>query len=140
MLILGETLEFILPLAYLACFIVAYYGPNAEILGNVKNGYWTFMIVEDVLAPIQNLLLVLIVDVISFIAAVVFLHRKCNVNLIKIYNFLLQNYGLTFAIQIAFCLEHHFCTVPLGCAFDFTLKFDWVLDPEKWENITGIVQ
>ena len=41
-LVLSETLEFIMPLAYLSCFIVAYYGPNADVLGNVKNGYWHY--------------------------------------------------------------------------------------------------
>ena len=41
-LVLAETLEFIMPLAYMSCFIVAYYGPNANVLGNVKNGYWHY--------------------------------------------------------------------------------------------------
>ena len=41
-LVLAESLEIIIPLAYLLCFVIAYYGPNAEILGNIKNGYWQY--------------------------------------------------------------------------------------------------
>ena len=42
-LVLCETLEFIMPLGYMACFVVAYYGPNADVLGNVKNDYWQYV-------------------------------------------------------------------------------------------------
>ena len=42
-LVLAETLEFIMPLGYMSCFIVAYFGPNANVLGNVKNGYWQYV-------------------------------------------------------------------------------------------------
>ena len=36
-LIINESVEFIMPIAYVICFLMAYYGPNAEILGNIKN-------------------------------------------------------------------------------------------------------
>ena len=42
MLVLSESLEIIIPLSYLLCFVAAYYGPNADILGNIKNGYWQY--------------------------------------------------------------------------------------------------
>ena len=41
-LVLSESLEIVIPLAYLLCFVIAYYGPNADILGNIKNGYWQY--------------------------------------------------------------------------------------------------
>ena len=41
-LVLAESLEIVIPLAYLLCFVIAYYGPNADILGNIKNGYWQY--------------------------------------------------------------------------------------------------
>ena len=41
-LVLSECLEIVIPLAYLLCFVIAYYGPNAEILGNIKNDYWQY--------------------------------------------------------------------------------------------------
>ena len=42
MLVLSESLEIVIPLSYLLCFLAAYYGPNADILGNIKNGYWQY--------------------------------------------------------------------------------------------------
>ena len=41
-LVLSECLEIVIPLAYLLCFVIAYHGPNADILGNIKNGYWQY--------------------------------------------------------------------------------------------------
>ena len=41
-LVLAESLEIVIPLAYLLCFVIAYHGPNADILGNIKNGYWQY--------------------------------------------------------------------------------------------------
>ena len=38
-LVLSECLEIVIPLAYLLCFVIAYYGPNADILGN---DYWQY--------------------------------------------------------------------------------------------------
>ena len=37
--------------------ILAYAGPIVEVLGNVKNGYWQYKAVDDLMGPIQNLLL-----------------------------------------------------------------------------------
>ena len=31
-----ERIEFIVPLTYMVMLLMAYYGPNADILGNVK--------------------------------------------------------------------------------------------------------
>ena len=42
MLVLSESLEIVIPLSYLLCFLAAYYGPKADILGNIKNGYWQY--------------------------------------------------------------------------------------------------
>ena len=32
-LVMNEFLEFIIPLLFLVCFLAAYFGPNAEIIG-----------------------------------------------------------------------------------------------------------
>ena len=41
-LVLYETIEVIVPLSYMCTFTMAYYGPNADILGNVGNNYWHY--------------------------------------------------------------------------------------------------
>ena len=41
-LILNETIEIIVPMAFIGSFLMAYYGPNKNILGNVGCTVWKF--------------------------------------------------------------------------------------------------
>ena len=83
-LVLTEVLEFVCPIAYLACFVACYYGPNAEILGNVKNGYWQYQGVEDIDAAITNLYILIFIDLLSLIIPAVVLWLKYQINLTKV--------------------------------------------------------
>jgi hypothetical protein len=47
-LVIIETIEILVPLAYSVCYATAYYGPNARIMGGVKNNYWHNKEVEDI--------------------------------------------------------------------------------------------
>ena len=47
-LVLAELCEGLTPLAYAISFSMAYYGPNAELLGNIKSDYWHYEAVQDV--------------------------------------------------------------------------------------------
>ena len=47
LLLLAESSEIVLPLAYLLCFAASYYGPNALQLGNVKNSYWLYKVLVN---------------------------------------------------------------------------------------------
>ena len=138
LLVIGETLEIIIPLAYMACFMAAYMGPNAEILGNVKNGFWQYKSVEDPMNPIQNLLILVIFDSIMFLGVTVILYFCYHVNLFYVYIFIMKEYGPIFSIHIAYLMDQLFCMVAVACALDFTFQFDWWLHPEKWQNRTGI--
>ena len=134
-LVLGESLEIILPLAYLLCFLAAYYGPNAELLGNIKNGFWQFKAVDELWAPTKSLLFVVVFDSISFILAGIVMLCFCNMNLAHVYLHMMKEFGLILSIHHAYLLQHLFCLVTISCAFDFTFQFDWILDPEKWQEI-----
>ena len=39
-LVVSEMVEFMIPIFYLIVFIAAYYGPNANLIGNIRNSYW----------------------------------------------------------------------------------------------------
>ena len=125
-LALAEFLEIIIPLGYLCSFVAAYYGPNADILGNVRNSYWQYQEVTDVWIACCNLFLLLFIDSLSFVVSFMMLYFVSKINLIKVLLFLLSEYGLVFAIHQAFLLEYLFCTIAIACAFDFTLQFDWL--------------
>ena len=65
-LVINEIIEFMVPPTYLATLLLAFYGPYAEMIGNVRNGYWRF-------TPIEN-----INHTIEFVVMFFVINRKCN--------------------------------------------------------------
>ena len=47
-LLLNEFGELLTPIVFVLSIIVAYYGPNARIIGNVKNNYWPYEKIENI--------------------------------------------------------------------------------------------
>ena len=67
-LIQTERNETIIPLTYIAVMALAYYGPNAEIMGSVKLKIWHHQnVIDDMEAFAINVGLLAGVDFISFI-------------------------------------------------------------------------
>ena len=132
---IGETLKIIIPLAYLACFSIAYVSPNADILGNVKNSYWHFQAVDDLSAAVIKLLIIVAIESSIALISCLFLYFITNINVCHVYIFLCKEYGRFFTWQTAFILKYLFCWISISCAIDLTFQFDWLLDREKWENM-----
>ena len=66
-LILTERIEAIIPLTYVAIMAMAYYGPNAEIMGSVKLQIWHHdNIIQDFGAFATNILILFAMDFMSF--------------------------------------------------------------------------
>ena len=136
-MVLSGILEIILPIAYLLCFLAAYYGPNAGVLGNIKNDFWHFKALDDHWPTTEGLLLLTAFQTITFVLAGIFLYCSVNLNLFFVFLHIMKEYGLILSIHQAFLLEHLFCLITISCAFDFTFRFDWVLDPDNWQNIAA---
>ena len=79
-LLINEIVEFLTPLIFLITFIIAYYGPNATIIGNVQNNYWQYGCVENLLSYVSVILLMTIVDLSSAVISVCLLWRICKIN------------------------------------------------------------
>ena len=41
-LVINEMVECMVPITYLLCFTVAYFGPNSDLIGNIRNNYWQY--------------------------------------------------------------------------------------------------
>ena len=54
-LILTERVQIVVPLIFISTFLMAYYGPNAELIGNVKLTLWKYEAVTDVNELLKNL-------------------------------------------------------------------------------------
>ena len=84
-LILTERNETLVPLTYLAIMAMAYYGPNAEIMGSVKLQIWHHQnVIEDFGAFAKNILILFAVDFLSFIINGLLIWKFCNINLLKV--------------------------------------------------------
>ena len=62
---------------------MAYYGPNAEILGNVKLTLWHYHAVTDLKSYLQNIILLFFVDLSSAIIVGIILWTMCKINILK---------------------------------------------------------
>ena len=82
-LALKEYFELAIPLAYCASFVVAYYGPNANILGNVQNDYWQYKKVENVVDRLRNNGIFFVIDALRGVMFGLFLWRFCRLNMFK---------------------------------------------------------
>jgi hypothetical protein len=83
-LLLTETVEISAPIIYSVCFILAYFGPNAEVLGNIKNSYYHYNAVEDIWLSFQNLCLLMGIDLISILVTIGIIYKFVEVNCIKV--------------------------------------------------------
>ena len=104
-LVLNEHVEFVMPIAYLCCFVAAYYGPNGELIGNIKYGNWRFKAVTEVDLFYRNITELFLIDLSSAIICTIILWMACKINLLRAYYQLLKDHWQEMAVQTAFLLE-----------------------------------
>ena len=51
---------------------------------------------------------------------------SCQVDVFQIYLDMQKEYGLVFAVQQAYLIDHLFCSIVIGCVKDLTFQFDWI--------------
>ena len=101
-----ERIETIIPLTYILLTLMAFYGPNAEILGNIKLTVWHYQTpIEDIEIFISNVGLLLLIDLLSFIINGTLLWKFCKINVLKILQQLQNDFWLYMAIieAVIFC-------------------------------------
>ena len=100
-LTLTERIETLVPLTYMMCFAIAYYGPNAKILGSVKLDLWHFKPVLDIGNYMKNLFILFFVDFMSLVINGIILHASCNINIFKTFKKIQREFCLIMAVQQA---------------------------------------
>ena len=99
-LVLGESLEIFVPFSYLLTFLSAYYGPNAFILGNIRNSYWDYSEVDDVAAVIIVTLKMFSIDLGIGIVTGLILLLFCRINFLQEFCKFLKTYWAWIALRI----------------------------------------
>ena len=123
---MNEIVEVMVPLCYLVCFIMAYYGPNAHVIGNILNSYWHFSAVEDVGESIAYLCLFFFVDLLSLMTCTILLQMYCRINLYNVFVTLQNEFGWLFNVALATNINGYFAMNLISFATDLTFRFDWI--------------
>ena len=95
-----ELFELLVPLVYILSFVIAYYGPNAEIFGNVKNDYWQYEKVEDLSEKMNILAAFILIDSIRGGIFAISLWITCKLNMFEAYCTLVVKYGIMILVQL----------------------------------------
>ena len=100
-LVINEMVEVMVPITYLLCFLLAYFGPNAELIGDIGNSYWQFSAVEDVGGTILIVSIFFFVDLLSLVFSTFLLKRFCQISVYQAYIALQKEFSLMFNVVLA---------------------------------------
>lgn len=103
-LVINETVETMIPITYSLILLIAFYGPNAHILGDIQNGYWQYTAITDLGASLQNVGRFFICDFVSCILSFLLLFKCCNINTLLVYQRMQKEFWILFAAQQSYLL------------------------------------
>ena len=63
--------------------LLAYYGPNSEILGNIKFDCWQFQQIEDIGDVVIAIMTMFIIDSSSAVIGFFWLWKSCSINALE---------------------------------------------------------
>ena len=136
-LILAETIEGLVPLCYAIGLIMAYYGPNSKLIGNVGSGIWAYEKIDDIGRQLKVIFGMFGMDVLSLLLNSICLSKYGNVNLIQDFLKFLQKYWLLLAIKLGYDLMVYFAHNDINLAMDMTTEFSWITDEGRMNFING---
>ena len=103
-LVLGER-KSINTLTYMLLIIMAYFGPNAEIMGNIKLSIWQFQRpILDIDSYIFRVSVLMGVDLLSLVINGILLWKLCGTSIFKAFKKLQQSYWIFFAVAESYIL------------------------------------
>ena len=105
-LVLSETVELLVPLVYCSTLLIAFFGPNAQIIGNVSNGLWQYEKIDDVWEVISQVMQFFFFDLLSVAFSIFVLWKYCRINFIQVYCKMVNEFWLFMSIQLATILNY----------------------------------
>jgi hypothetical protein len=125
-LLLNEMVEAMVPLCYFVCFMMAYYGPNSEVIGNILNSYWQFSAVDDIGETVAYLCMFFFVDLLSLVICTILLQIFCQIKLYDVFLVLQNEFGWLFNVALVININGYFAFNLIAAANDLTLRFEWL--------------
>ena len=99
--VINEAVECTVPIAYLLCVLMAYYGPNATHIGDIKFRGWNSTAIENIYDSVFWLLLLTAVDFGSLMIGAILVKVFAGLNVFKMFAQLQSDAGLLLAIDQA---------------------------------------
>ena len=92
-------------LSYLLLIIMAFFGPNAELLGNIKLQIWQFQRpIQEINAYVMRVSLLMLVDLFSLFVNGILIWRICQVNAFRVFQKLQKSFWYLFAVAEAYVI------------------------------------
>ena len=82
-LALDEFVEVIMPIIYVTVVLVAYYGPNYSILGNIGCEKWYWLEIPDLTIFLTAMFRMFIIDLLAFMATWLILWKFASINFLR---------------------------------------------------------
>ena len=124
-------------MCYAIGLIMAYYGPNSKLIGNVGSGIWAYEEIEDVGRQLKVIFGMFGMDVLSVLLNSICLSKYGNVNLIQYFLKFLQKYWPLVGIRLGYDLLVYFTFNDINLAMDLTTEFSWITDEGRMKFING---
>ena len=90
---LKEFLEFLIPSVYCLTFIVAYFGPNYDIIGGMGSDIWHHENVGSLRQKLEKILIFMGLEVLRGITFAVLLLKLFGLNLPEAFRLVMRKYG-----------------------------------------------
>ena len=126
-LAMGEFIDAILPLAFGIAFSMAYYGPNANLIKNVKNDYFGGQAIDDVPYFYFIMGLMFGLDLFAMFMSCAFLHHICKINLFQGFCNMMQKYWMIFLFNLP-AITMDFGARDINFGLDYSGQFSWITD------------
>ena len=130
-LVLSEIIEGITHIAYASCVAMAYFGPNANILGGIGCSYWAFKAIDEIWPLLGMMIVLFAVDTFSVALNFVWIWRATKKNTIPEFYRVFGSYWYLMAIVLSFNLVANFAGRDVNFASDLTGDYNWITQ-EGW--------
>ena len=136
-LVLAELCEGLVPLAYALSFAMAYYGPNAELLGNVRARQWTYRI-KDITWTFKVMIGLFSIDIVCLVLNASIIWIYCNMNLFKETSSVMKKYWYILAVKMVFEVWFNFYPNDVNFANDGTGEYSWITNNKNFSYTSNL--
>lgn len=131
---MSEFVEAILPIVFGIAFAMAYYGPNATLMKEIKNDYFGEQQIEDVQYFYFVLILMFSFDLLAMVISGMFLNHFCKINLFQGFCNMMGKYWIIFLIKVPVLMDY-FGMKDINYAIDHSREFLWITDEGRMNLI-----